>query len=290
MAKPDHYLKLWIILLCRAFYADGHTLRRGQLLTSNPELQVAGGHWSGSRRTNLTEGEVRSALDYFVAEGMIETRRVTRGIIITINNYDRYQDPQNYVSGGAAGDVRGNNRDNGRENNHDCSLTNCNNDGKLRDGEAGQRAGEHAGHGRGNSGGTNERIKKEKKKKPLPVKTTPAGFTLFFDWWRYAFSTLEDDRYIFDGGKDGKCLSDMLKAVGDWKELVCRACHYLTDSNRFPAGRPTLSGLKLSINRYAGSINGKEAGYYRTIGIIPPDGLALENWQPWKTEESRLKT
>jgi hypothetical protein len=126
---------------------------------------------------------------------------------------------------------------------------------------------------------------KELKKKALPAKNPPAGFVLFRDWWLYAFSIIEDDRYIFESGKDGSCLSSMLKSP-DWKEVVCKACHYLIDDDRFPKGRPTISELKASINRYPGNINGK-AEHFREIGILPPDGVLLEAWQPWN-EESRL--
>lgn len=128
---------------------------------------------------------------------------------------------------------------------------------------------------------TNKNVKTGKKKISSPAKNPPAGFTLFRDWWMHAFSLIEDDRYIFEAAKDGSCLSSMLKAAADWKEIVCKACHYLVDADRFPKGRPTISGLKSSINRYPGHINGK-ADHFRELGLLPPDGVLLEDWTPWQ--------
>ena len=119
--------------------------------------------------------------------------------------------------------------------------------------------------------------------KTLPAKQQPAGFSLFRDWWMHAFSVIEGDAYIFEGGKDGSCLSSMLRSL-DWKELVCRACHYLTDPNRFPRDeRPQISLLKSSINKYPGHVNGK-ADHFRDMGLLPAEGVMLENWCPWKNQ------
>jgi len=137
-----------------------------------------------------------------------------------------------------------------------------------------------------NNSCTQVRKNRNKPIKPLPVKKPLDGFALFREWWMWAFSRMEDDRYIFEAGKDGKCLSSMLKSA-DLKEVVCKACHYLVDADRFPKGRPTISGLKSSINRYPGYINGR-ADHLRELGLLPPDGVLLEDWQPWNTEESHL--
>lgn len=117
-------------------------------------------------------------------------------------------------------------------------------------------------------------------KGPLPAKNQPADSRLFTNWFCYAFERLEDDRYIFDGGKDGKLLSTMLKSV-PLKELVAKCCHYLADVERFPKGRPTISGFKSSINKYPGHVNG-QVDRYREIGLLPPDGVLLEDWRPWQ--------
>jgi len=123
--------------------------------------------------------------------------------------------------------------------------------------------------------------------KKIPAKSAPAGFMLFRDWWIYAFAMVENDRYVFQGAKDGACLSSMLKQV-PMKELVAKACHYLTDTDRFPSGRPTLSLFKAAINRYHGHVNGK-ADHFREMRILPPEGTLLEDWRPWESQESLAK-
>ncbi len=124
-------------------------------------------------------------------------------------------------------------------------------------------------------------------KKTLSGSADPSDSRLFSNWFCWAFEVIEGDRYYFEGGKDGKLLAAMLKSVG-LKELVCKACHFLADEKRFPPGRPTLSFLKANINKYPGSANGK-ADQYRQMGILPPDGIQLEDWRPWGIQESLTK-
>lgn len=120
--------------------------------------------------------------------------------------------------------------------------------------------------------------------KPLPAKQQPADFVLFRDWWMYAFEIIEGDAYIFQGGKDGSCLSSILKSI-NLRELVCKACHYLTDPNRFPRDeRPQISLLKSSINKYPAHLNGKDE-QFRNLGLIPPDGVQLDCWRPWDVKD-----
>lgn len=122
--------------------------------------------------------------------------------------------------------------------------------------------------------------KEVKNKKPLSAKTPPADSRLFSDWFCYAFEAVQGYPYTFEGGKDGKILAGMLKA---WpcKELVAKACHFLTDNDRFPKTKaPTISFLKAKINDYPNHING-EAEEFRALGLIPPEGVTLEEWQPW---------
>lgn len=124
-----------------------------------------------------------------------------------------------------------------------------------------------------------EEIEK-KDKKHLPAKTPPADSRLFSDWFRYAFEVVQGYPYVFEGGKDGKLLSEMLKA---WpgKELIVKACHFLADKDRFPKTKaPTIAFLKLKINEYPNHIDGK-AENFRALGLIPPEGVTLEDWRPW---------
>lgn len=100
MNKPPHYLKLWIWMLGKAFWRDGDQLKRGQLLTTIEEMRDAGGYYVGARRRLLTRDEVRSCYEAFSKATMITTAKTTRGMVITILNYDLYQSVSSYESHG----------------------------------------------------------------------------------------------------------------------------------------------------------------------------------------------
>ena len=96
MDKPPHYLKLWVWMLGKAFWKNGDKLQRGQFFTTIKEMQKAGCYKVGYRTRELTKGEVRSAYEDFTKNTMISTMKSTRGMVITICNYDVYQNPNNY--------------------------------------------------------------------------------------------------------------------------------------------------------------------------------------------------
>lgn len=96
MDKPPHYLKLWVWMLMQANWKDRGKLKRGQLFTSIREMQSAGAYKVGYRLRTLTKAEVRSVYEAFTKSTMISTTKSTRGMIITIENYDLYQSVENY--------------------------------------------------------------------------------------------------------------------------------------------------------------------------------------------------
>lgn len=96
MDMPAHYVKLWIWMLNEAMWKDGSSLRRGQLVTTIADMQKVGGHLVGYRRVDLTKDQVRSCYEALTKQQMITTAKTTRGLVITICNYERYQCPENY--------------------------------------------------------------------------------------------------------------------------------------------------------------------------------------------------
>jgi len=104
MEKPSHYLKLWVWMLAKANWKNREKLRRGQFRTTISEMQEAGGYRIGYRFRRLTRGEVRSAYEALTKASMITTTKSTRGMIITICNYERYQNPENYEAHNAQHD------------------------------------------------------------------------------------------------------------------------------------------------------------------------------------------
>lgn len=112
--KPPLYLKVWIYLLCQASHQDYGTLRRGQLVTSIPKIQEALSYKDGAITRKPSYEEIRSVIRYMRKKPtkstlptrcpfsdpcgdpdetpMIYTRKITGGLLVTIEKYGEYQD------------------------------------------------------------------------------------------------------------------------------------------------------------------------------------------------------
>ena len=112
-SKPPLYLKVWVLLLCKAQFQDYKSLKRGQVKTSVKEIQEACAHYSGYRREVPTLRQIRTILEWLRnphgcnngcncgsndGSNMIETAGVTHGVVITICNFNDYQNPKFYGS------------------------------------------------------------------------------------------------------------------------------------------------------------------------------------------------
>lgn len=93
---PPLRLKLWVWMLAKAFWKDGEKLQRGQLLTSIDEMREAMSYKIGYRTSTPTKAEIRNSYEAFMKASMISTAKSTRGMIITIEKYDTYQDFSSY--------------------------------------------------------------------------------------------------------------------------------------------------------------------------------------------------
>jgi len=96
MGKPHLYIKLWIYFLLEAAWKDHGSLKRGQLITSVDELRDALSYKVGYRKCKPTKGAIRAAYDFLTKEQMIVITKITEGMLITILNYDEYQNFVNY--------------------------------------------------------------------------------------------------------------------------------------------------------------------------------------------------
>ena len=111
--KPPLYLKVWIYLLSAAQHSQYKNLNRGQLFTSIPEIQEACSHYIGFRKQIPSKDKIFNILQWLrrVCEHscehddehdtnttMITTVRATQGILVNVERYSFYQDPQNYTT------------------------------------------------------------------------------------------------------------------------------------------------------------------------------------------------
>ena len=97
ISMPHLFLKLWIYCLLNALWKDHGTLKRGQLFTSIDRLRNALSYKIGYRMIKPSIKEIRAAYEFLAKGTMIGITKVTHGMIITILNYDAYQNIKNYV-------------------------------------------------------------------------------------------------------------------------------------------------------------------------------------------------
>jgi len=97
---PPHVREIWDWLIQnanhKALKCGGKTIGRGQILTSYKDIRE-GLHWKvGWRKERYSRSQCENSLKLLRKATMIATQKSTRGIIITLLNYDYYQNPKNY--------------------------------------------------------------------------------------------------------------------------------------------------------------------------------------------------
>jgi len=90
--KPAWWFKVFCYLLMEVNYKDSEKTKRGEGFFKYKDIY---------RECNLIEEGIRdtsvdNVIRWMRKEGIIATRKTTRGIYIYINNYDTYQDIKNY--------------------------------------------------------------------------------------------------------------------------------------------------------------------------------------------------
>ena len=96
MDKPPLYTKLWTWMLMQASYKDHGNLKRGQFFTSLEGMRKEMTHKVGYREVSPTIKEIRGVTKFLTKARMMVTTKVIHGMIITILNYDYYQNAKNY--------------------------------------------------------------------------------------------------------------------------------------------------------------------------------------------------
>ncbi len=99
---PPHFREIWDWLIKEANHKDrkvsGKIIKRGQLFTSYQEIRN-GLRWKiGYRTERYSKWQCENAMKFLRKAVMVATAKTARGVIITILNYDIYQNPENYES------------------------------------------------------------------------------------------------------------------------------------------------------------------------------------------------
>ena len=99
---PPHIREIWDWLLKEANHKDkkycGFIVKRGQLFRTYKEIRD-GLHWMvGYRKKTYSEDQAKKAMKFLRDNLMITTAKALGGVLITIINYNTYQNPKNYES------------------------------------------------------------------------------------------------------------------------------------------------------------------------------------------------
>ncbi len=99
---PPHIREIWDWLLKEANHADGKShgriIRRGQCVRRYEDILKGLSWYVGFRKESYTKWQCETAMKWLTKHEMVTTEKTTRGLIITICNYDHYQNPANYES------------------------------------------------------------------------------------------------------------------------------------------------------------------------------------------------
>ncbi len=95
---PPHFREVWDYLLRTANFKDKQHLKRGQLVTSAPRIREEL-HWlCGARKEMYNKVLIENAMKWLRSREMITTAKTVGGVIVTVCNYDVYQNKENYES------------------------------------------------------------------------------------------------------------------------------------------------------------------------------------------------
>ncbi len=127
---PPVTRELWLYLLRKVNHKDNGRFKRGQGFFNLTDVQNDLAWHVGYRIERYSKPQLTKSLRRLHEGNMIETMKATRGIIITICNYDIYQNPENYE-----GNNEGNTKETRRKSSGHTKNKNdkeCKNDKKKR--------------------------------------------------------------------------------------------------------------------------------------------------------------
>ena len=93
---PPHIREIWDWLIKEVNHKDNKICLRGQCIRTYKDI-INGLSWMvGWRKMGYTKSQCENAMKYLKKHTMIATKKTTRGMVITVLNYDKYQDIKNY--------------------------------------------------------------------------------------------------------------------------------------------------------------------------------------------------
>jgi hypothetical protein len=100
MRQPPHVREIWDYLLMNANHTDriynGNLVKRGQIFRSYQQIRDDLAWFIGWRKETYSENHTKKAMRFLRESLMVATTKELGGVLVTICNYDFYQDPKNY--------------------------------------------------------------------------------------------------------------------------------------------------------------------------------------------------
>ena len=95
---PPHVREIFLYLIRKANHknVEGRKLARGQLLTSYKQIINDLSWYVGYRKESYKKHHCETAMKLLTKQHMVTTTKTTRGMIVTVCNYDFYQSPKSY--------------------------------------------------------------------------------------------------------------------------------------------------------------------------------------------------
>ena len=98
--SPPHVREIWDWLLMEANHKTieyrGFKVERGQLFRTYKDIREGLCWYVGWSKRMYNENQTKKAMKFLREAGMIATKKELGGVLITISNYTRYQNPSNY--------------------------------------------------------------------------------------------------------------------------------------------------------------------------------------------------
>jgi len=88
-SKPDKWLKIWLYILSKVNFDTDSDYERGSGFVEYKKIVYF---------TGATRDQIKHCIEYLKTRHMIATQKATRGMHLTVNNYNFYQNPSNYES------------------------------------------------------------------------------------------------------------------------------------------------------------------------------------------------
>ena len=88
--------EIWDWILKEANHKDTKVCKRGQCVRSFKDIQEGLKWFAGWRKHTYSKDQCEKAMAWLRKATMIATKKTTRGMVITVLNYDKYQTSENY--------------------------------------------------------------------------------------------------------------------------------------------------------------------------------------------------